>query len=115
MKTKALDRILLDFVLGGVLVAAAVFVGIVAGAIWGGVIAALPIRLGVTILLSYAEGSKFTMQMIEGSLLTYVGTLFFLLTLYFGYPKIGLVKSFAAASAVTFITIIIVFKLAGKI
>lgn len=114
-RTKVLDRIALDFLLGGILVALAVYVGIVAGAIFGGIIAALPIRLGVTILLSHSEGPQFTQQMIEGSLLTYVGTLFFLLTLYFGYPKYGLLKSFVAASIVALIVIILTFKMAGKI
>ncbi|HLD85675.1 MAG TPA: DUF3147 family protein [archaeon] len=115
MKTRVWNKVIIDFLLGGFLVALAVYIGISVGAVFGGMIAALPIRLGVTILLSYSESEAFTKQMIEGSLLTYIGTLFFLLTLYFGYPKFGLIKSFAAAMVVAFITIIIVFKLAGKI
>lgn len=109
------EKILIDFFIGGFFVALAVAVGIAAGAIWGGVIAALPIRLGITILISHSSGADFTKQMIEGALLTYIGTLFFLLTLYFGYPKIGLLKSFIAASIITLITVFVVFKMAGKI
>lgn len=115
-KTKnAFDKVVLDFLLGGFLVALAVYIGILAGAVYGGIVAALPIRLGVTLLLSHSEGAEFVKQMIEGSLLTYLGTLFFLLTLHFGFPKFGLFKSFIAASIVAAVTIILVFKVAGKI
>ncbi len=109
------DKVLTDFLIGGFFVALAVGVGIAAGAIWGGMIAALPIRLGITILISHANGTEFTKQMLEGALLSYVGTLFFLLVLYFGFNKIGLAKSMMIATTITAISIFIVFKLAGKI
>ena len=109
-----LERITLDFIIGGGLVAAAIYIGIMIGSVFGGMVAALPIRLGVTILLSSGQGEVFVKEMIEGSLLTYVGTLFFLLTLYFGFPRIGLVNSLIIATIITAITILIVFKLAGK-
>ncbi len=96
----ALDRILIDFFIGGLFVALAVAVGIAAGAIWGGMIAALPIRLAITFILASAESTKFTQEMIEGALLSYIGTLFFLLTLYLGFNKLGLAKSMIIATII---------------
>ncbi len=115
MKKRALERIAADFLIGGFLVAVAVSVGIAAGAVYGGIIAALPIRLGVTILISSAEGEAFTRDMIEGALLSYAGTLFFLLALYYGFPRLGLVNSLIIATIIAAITILIAFRLAGKI
>ncbi|MBI2076033.1 MAG: hypothetical protein HYT72_02165 [Candidatus Aenigmarchaeota archaeon] len=112
---RILDKVLLDFLIGGALVSLAIFIGILTSPLIGGIIAALPIRVGITILLGgFHEGEEFAKKMIEGSLLTYVPTLFFFLTLYFTADKIGLLKSFVLASFVTLISLIIVFKLAGK-
>ncbi|GEM_PF-1562443 len=114
-KRKAIgEKIILDFLIGGALVSVAIGIGIAIGALYGGIIAALPIRLGVTIFLSAGEGDLFIRDMIEGSLLTYVGTLFFLLTLYYGFPRFGLVNSLITATIIAVITIFAVFKLAGK-
>ena len=114
-KRKAIgEKILLDFLIGGALVSVAIGIGIAIGAIYGGIIAALPIRLGVTIFLSSGQGDLFLKEMIEGSLLTYIGTLFFLLTLYYGFPKFGLINALIIATIIATVTIFIVFKLAGK-
>ena len=115
-KKKILLRdIATDFLIGGFLVALALYIGSSLGAIFGGIVAALPIRVGVTIFLAGVRNERFASEMVEGALLTYLGTLFFLLSLWYFMPKIGLYKSFALALAISGIVIFLTFKLAGKI
>ena len=105
-----------EFLIGGFLVAVALFFGMQFGPIIAGVIATLPIRLGSTLLLGGAyEGKEFAMKMVEGSLLTYVGTFLFLVVLFFGIPRIGIMRSFVAAAIVCFVTIVIMFKATGRL
>lgn len=109
-------KILQEFLIGGALVALALGVGSIAGPVFGGLVAALPIRLGTTLLIGgIKEGNDFAFKMVEGSLLTYFGTLAFILVLFFGIPRLGLLKSFAGALIVSTIIVFLSFKLAGKI
>ncbi len=110
------QKLVQEFLIGGFLVAIALFFGMQFGPILAGVIATLPIRLGTTLLLGGAyEGNAFAMKMVEGSLLTYVGTFLFLVVLFFGIPRIGIAKSFAIASVVCLVSILAAFKLTGRL
>lgn len=114
-KTKVLGRILLDFLIGGGLVAIALAVGFLFSPLVAGVIAALPIRVGATIFLGGVhEGAEFAHKMVEGGLLTYAGTLGFFLVLYYAIPRFGLLKSFGGAVVVALAITLVAFKLAGK-
>lgn len=109
-------KILEEFIIGGILVALALAVGSIAGPVFGGLVAALPIRLGATLLIGgVKEGSGFAFKMVEGSFLTYFGTFAFIAILLFGIPRIGLMRSFIAAAIANAVIVLILFKLAGKI
>lgn len=114
-KTFVWSKIITDFLIGGGLITSAIFVGMLTSPLIGGLIAALPIRVGITILLGgIHEGTEFATKMLEGSLLTFFGTFTFLLGLYYGIPRFGLLKGFALASVGCLIVVVITFKLAGK-
>jgi len=113
---KVVAKILQNFLVGGALVALALAVGSLVGAVFGGLVAALPIRLAATLLIGgVGEGEQFAFKMAEGSLLTYPGTFAFIAILFVGIPRIGLLKSFAAAIIADAIIILLLFKFAGKI
>lgn len=110
------EKILINFLIGGALIAIALAIGMLVNPVFGGLVAALPIRLGTTILLSgLNEGQGFASKMVEGSLLTYIGTFFFLISLWYLIPKIGFIKGFVISSAVCVSIIILTFKITGKI
>ncbi len=110
------EKILQNFLVGGALVALALAVGSVAGAVFGGLVAALPIRLAATLLIGgMREGEQFALKMAEGSLLTYFGTFAFIAILFLGIPRIGFAKSFVIAIVADAAIILLLFKLAGKI
>jgi hypothetical protein len=112
---KILQNVFFDFLLGGALVAIALAVGSAAGAVFGGLVAALPIRLGATLLIGgFREGNDFALKMAEGSLLAYFGTFAFLAVLLVGIPRIGLAKSFAGAIIADIAITVFLFKIAGK-
>jgi len=108
--------ILINFLFGGILIAIAIAIGMIVGPVFGGLIAALPIRLGATIFLSgIKEGDKFAFKMVEGSLLTYIGTFLFLISLWCLIPKIGFLKGFVISSIICIVAITLIFKITGKI
>ena len=83
MKKMAWEEILKDFLIGGGLIASAITVGILTSPLIGGIIAALPIRAGLTFLLGgLHEGTDFVHKMVEGSMLTYIPTMLFFVILY---------------------------------
>jgi hypothetical protein len=109
-------KILVEFLLGGMLIAFAIAIGMLIDPVFGGLIAALPIRLGATIFLGgMSEGEKFALKMVEGSLLTYIGTFFFLVALRYFIPRLGLATSFVISSIICVAIIILTFKITGKI
>ena len=110
------EKILQNFALGGALVATAIAVGSLVDPVFGGLIAALPVRLTATFLLSgmNSGSEEFTHKLVEGSFLTYFGTFAFLGILYFGIPKFGFMRSFVVAVIADVAIIMLLFKLTGK-
>ncbi len=94
-------NILLDFVLGGALVAGAVLAATLVGAVYGGVIAGAPIRACATVaLVGVHEGTDFATQTARGVVFAMIANVFFALALYLCLPKVGLWKAFLLAGAV---------------
>lgn len=110
------QKLLQEFLFGGAIIALAIAVGITVSPVIGGVIATLPIRLGTTLFLGGVyQGKEFTQKMLEGSLLTYPATFLFIIALFVGIPRIGLLKSFALASILCIALTVLLFKLTGRL
>lgn len=105
-------RILLDFIIGGVMVASALLIASFIGPVYGGVLAGAPIRAGTTAVLAGVRGGIEAAEGVaEGILFSMVANVFFALILVLALPKIGLWRGMTLASAVFLITVIILMRI----
>lgn len=96
----------LDFIIGGILVAGALLVAGVIGPVYGGIIAGAPIRAGTTTFLAgVRDGVGEATGMAKGVVFSMVANVFFALALFLSLPELGLYKSFLLASAVFLILV----------
>ncbi len=97
-----------DFVIGGALVAFALWLASSLGPVAGGIFAALPIRLAATIALgSSGKGPEFVEDMAKGALVGFVANFLFILVLILTMRSFGFVYSFASAVFVCLVAIFI--------
>ncbi len=91
-------KILVDFILGGLLISIALLISDILGPLVGGGFAALPIRVGATIFIAGISGGEaIAYEMSKGALSGLFGAFAFALILSFTPQKIGITKSFIAA------------------
>ncbi|MFQ5648201.1 MAG: hypothetical protein ACE5FW_03105 [Candidatus Aenigmatarchaeota archaeon] len=91
-------KVLSDFLIGGFLVAFILLVAKAVGPFIGGIVAALPIRLGVAYgLAGAASGEAFATQMAIGALPGSLGALGFMVVLSRATRRLGITRSFLLA------------------
>lgn len=96
-----------NFLVGGLLVLFALLVANYSNPVVGGIIAALPIRFGITWAIGAARnGSEFAENMARGSIIGMAGNLMFSLTLFFTLLGLGFFLSFFLGLAVCLIAIL---------
>jgi hypothetical protein len=102
-----LQQTLYDFIAGGALIATVLALGRVFGPALAGIVAALPVRLGATLLLSGVSNSPgFVLGMLRGSIPASLGALGFMTTLSRTTTRFGMLKSFILAVAVCVLIIL---------
>jgi hypothetical protein len=102
-KVKPIVRsVLLDFFLGGALVACALLLANLVGPAVGGILAGAPIRTGAVVSLHYFHHRDITAttEMARGVVVAMICNVFFALTLYLALPKWGFAGGLIAASIV---------------
>jgi hypothetical protein len=96
-----------NFLVGGTLVAFALWVSYFTSPVVGGIIAALPIRLSITwILAGLREGKEFAAEMARGSIVGMIGNLCFTLTLLITIIALGIGMSFLLALVICGVIIV---------
>lgn len=99
-------RVILDFIIGGILVAGALLVAAAIGPVYGGVIAGAPIRAGTTALLAgLRDGVEQATGVAKGIVFSMIANVFFAVTLFIGLPRFGLWVAFALASAIFLVVV----------
>ena len=94
------EKILSDFILGGLMIAGVLAIASMIGPFSAGILAALPVRVWATLLLGGATGTdQFTLGMVKGIIPGSIGSLFFMLVLSGTAVKRGVRRSFILASA----------------
>lgn len=92
-------NLLLDFILGGGLIALVVGIAHFIGATIAGLVAALPFRLGVSLLLIwFHQGEEEATKAIGGTLYGLLGAFVFVLSLYFLAQKFRFLESLIMAT-----------------
>jgi predicted neutral ceramidase superfamily lipid hydrolase len=116
MRENVRRSVLLDFLLGGTLIAGAVLLADILNPWAGGVLAGAPIRSGLAICLYYAHtrDTEKTAQLARGVLLAMISNVFFALTLYLTLPRLGFVPSIVSASLV-FLAAVALIELLGAL
>jgi len=105
-------NIVFDFLFGGALVAAALFVASLLGPTVGGILAGAPIRTGGVVFLEYLHnGLDSAAEMTRGVVLAMISNVFFAVSLYLTLPRVGIAGGFLIAGAVFVIAVIILMKL----
>jgi len=95
---QVLSKILADFLVGGFLISAAVYIAEILGPVFGGSFAALPVRVGGTIFLAGTSGgSSMAYSMAVGALSGSLGAFVFSVVLSLAPQKIGIFRSFFLA------------------
>ncbi len=95
-----------NFLAGGMLVAFALWAAQISTPVLGGIIAALPIKFGITwVIAGVRGGEEFAERMAKGSVIGMTGNLLFSVTLFFSLSTLDLLASFALAIAVCLIAI----------
>ena len=95
-----LSKVLTDFLIGGFLISAAVYIAEILGPAFGGSFAALPVRVGGTIFLAGTSGgSGMAYSMAVGALSGSLGAFVFSVVLSLAPRKIGIFRSFFLAVA----------------
>ncbi len=103
-----LQRLIVDFIAGGSMIATVLAIGKVFGPAIAGIIAALPVRLGTTLLLSgIANDPGFVLGMLRGSVPTSIGAFGFMMTLSRTTKSLGMQKSFILSIAACAVIILI--------
>jgi hypothetical protein len=104
----------LDFIVGGIIVAGALFVATLFGPVYGGILAGAPIRAGSTVFLDGLQhGTKSATELTRGVVLAMLANVGFSIVLYLTLPKFGLYKSFFAASAVFLALLVAILKVSS--
>ena len=104
----------LDFIVGGIIVAGALFVASLFGPVYGGIFAGAPIRAGSTIFLEGLQsGTKSATELTRGVVLAMLANVGFSVVLYLALPKFGLYKSFFAASIVFLALVVAILKISS--
>ena len=94
-------RVILDFIIGGILVAGALLVAAAIGPVYGGVIAGAPIRAGTTALLAgLRDGIDQATGVAKGIIFSMIANVFFAVALFLTLPRFGLWGAFALATAI---------------
>jgi hypothetical protein len=97
-----------NFLAGGFLVLLALGVAYITTPILGGIIAALPIKFGITwVLAGLREGLEFAEKLAKGSIIGMTGNLLFSLTLFFSLAALDLFISFSLAIVICLAAIIL--------
>lgn len=110
-----ISKLLQDFAIGGALVVAAVATAAYVNPVAGGIVAAMPLRLGTSIFLTGAHGgSRMAAQMAHGSLLAMPGMVVFLIALPTAIERLGMGLGLAAASIAWLAVTVPVYLLFGK-
>lgn len=96
-----LESLIIDFIVGGALVAGALALAVLVGPLFGGIFAGAPIRAGATIFLAgIHESTEFATKVTRGAVFSMVGNIFFIGALYFSLPKFGLYRGFLVAGII---------------
>jgi uncharacterized membrane protein (GlpM family) len=96
-----MKRFILDFLIGGFMVAASLLVAATLSPIAGGIIAGLPIRMGTTLaIVGYREGGEKLQKTARGALVGMIGSLGFTLTLYFTLLLLSFMVSFVLSLSI---------------
>jgi hypothetical protein len=97
-----------NFLAGGFLVLLALEVAYITSPILGGIIAALPIKFGITWILAGVRGGlEFAERMARGSIIGMTGNLLFSFTLFFSLSVLDFFISFSLAIALCLIAIVL--------
>lgn len=105
----------LNFVIGGILVAGALLVVGAIGPVYGGVLAGAPIRAGTTALLAgLRDGVEPATGVAKGVVFSMVANIFFAVTLFITLPRFGLWKAFALATAVFLIIVAALIRISTQ-
>jgi hypothetical protein len=97
-------KLLSDFLMGGVFISVAVLIARLLSPLAGGIIAALPLRLVITLLLGGAGDSSMAYGMIKGVIPANIGAFTFALSLSFLPERFDAKNSFLLASLVCILT-----------
>lgn len=103
MKTRPIVRsVLLDFFLGGALIAGALLVASLVSPAAGGILAGAPIRTGAAVSLHYFHNQDIwaSTEMARGVVIAMVSNVFFALALYLALPRLGFGGGLAVAALV---------------
>ena len=104
----------LDFIVGGIIVAGALFFASLFGPVYGGIFAGAPTRAGSTIFLEGLQrGTKSATELTRGVVLAMLANVGFSIVLYFALPKFGLYKAFLAASVVFLAIVVAILKISS--
>jgi hypothetical protein len=108
--------VLLDFFLGGALVACALLLANLVGPAVGGILAGAPIRTGAVVSLHYFHHRDIpaTTEMARGIVIAMVSNVFFALTLYLALPKWGFAGGMISASVV-FVFVVLTLEHLGAL
>jgi hypothetical protein len=100
------QRLLSDFIIGGGLIALVVAIVQLLGPFMGGIVASMPIRVGITMFLGgLFEGSGFVIGMLSGSIAGSVGAFAFMIVLSRMTRKLGTIKSISLATLMCLIVV----------
>lgn len=95
------QRLIVDFFVGGGLIAFVVALLHFVGPMLGGIIASIPLRIGITMFLGgISEGSAFVLGMLRGSIPATFGAFSFMIVLSRSTRKLGILRSFSLASLI---------------
>lgn len=105
-------KLLLDFIIGGTLVAGALLIASVIGPVYGGVLAGAPIRAGTTtVLAGVRDGVGEATGIAKGMLFSMIANVFFASTLFLTLPRIGLWRGVLVASGVFLAIVAVLMKI----
>jgi uncharacterized membrane protein (GlpM family) len=106
-----LKRILLDFVVGGSVIALAVYIALSVNPLIGGIIAAAPIRASVSIGLGGIHGGTHTaLNMAKGAVIGGCSSLVFFIVLTWMLQRYGLWESFIVSGIIWILVAVILFN-----
>ena len=102
------QRLLLDFFIGGGLIAIVVAMFQFVSPLVGGILASIPVRIGITMFLGGVyEGSGFVLGMLRGSIPGSFGAFSFMIVLSRFTRRLGTWKSFSLATLVCILVVYI--------